>query len=183
MMKPAHVALVFLLAALAPAQVTRTEATHAAKNPAEDAKPNSDSVPSGIAVSTQFNRVVILRFKYDTDLLSGMEEMIKQQKVHNAVILSGIGALRNYALHHVINRTLPDKVAYLKDPSTPADIIGMSGYIFDGKIHAHITLSSDKGVIGGHLDPGNKVFIYAIVTIGVLPDGLDLAKFEDPNYR
>ena len=183
MMKPTYLAMAFLLAAFAPAQVTRTEATHAAKDPADDAKPNSDSVPSGIAVSSQFDRVVILRFKYDTDLLAGMEQMIQEQKVHNAVILTGIGALRNYALHHVINRTLPDKVAYLKDPTGSADIIGMSGYIFDGKIHAHITLSSDKGVLGGHLDPGNKVFIYAIVTLGVLPDGLDLSKFEDPNYR
>jgi predicted DNA-binding protein with PD1-like motif len=183
MMKPACIALVFLLAAFAPAQVTRTEATHAAKDPAEDSKPNSDSVPSAIAVSSQFDRVVILRVKYDTDLLSAMEQIVKEQKIHNAVIISGIGALRNYALHHVINRTLPDKVAYIKDPTGSADIIGMSGYIFDSKIHAHITLSSDKGVLGGHLDPGNKVFIYAIVTMGVLPDGLDLSKFEDPNYR
>jgi predicted DNA-binding protein with PD1-like motif len=183
MMKPAYIALAFLLAAFAPAQMTRTEATHGAKNPADDAKPNSDSVPSGIAVSSQFDRVVILRFKYDTDLLSGMEEMIKEQKIHNGVILSGIGALRNYALHHVINRTLPNKVAYEKDPTASADIIGMNGYIVGGDIHAHITLSRDGGVIGGHLDPGNKVFIYAIVTIGVLPDSLDLSKFEDTNYR
>jgi predicted DNA-binding protein with PD1-like motif len=183
MIKPAFIALVFLLTAVAPAQLTRTEATHADKDPTADARPNSDKVPSSIAISTQFDRVLVLRFKYDTDLLSGMEEMVKEQKVQNAVILSGIGALRNYALHNVINRALPDKVVYKKDPTAPADIISMNGYVVDGKIHAHITLAREDGVIGGHLDPGNKVFIYAIVTIGVLPDGLDMGKFEDPNYR
>jgi predicted DNA-binding protein with PD1-like motif len=59
----------------------------------------------------------------------------------------------------------------------------MNGYIFDGKVHAHMTLGVEGKAIAGHLDPGNKVFIYAIVTVGVLPDNLDLIKFEDPNYR
>jgi predicted DNA-binding protein with PD1-like motif len=99
------------------------------------------------------------------------------------VILSGIGALRNYAIHHVSNRTLPNKVMVEKDPTASADIIGMNGYIVRGKIHAHMTLATAGKAFGGHLDPGNKVFIYAIVTIGVLPDAIDMTKFQDTNYR
>ena len=169
MTKRLTIALLISLCVGASAQLTRTEETHASPNPADDAKPNSDSVPSGIAVSGQFQRIVVLRFKYDTDLLSGMEDMV--------------GALRNYAIHHVSNRTLPNRVMIEKDPTASADIIGMNGYIVNGKIHAHMTLATEGKAIGGHLDPGNKVFIYAIVTIGVLPDSMDMSKFQDTNYR
>jgi predicted DNA-binding protein with PD1-like motif len=178
-----QIALLLGFAVTASAQVTRTEETHASANPADDLKPNSDSVPSGIAVSGQFERVVVLRFKYDTDLLAGMEEMVKKEKIGNGVILAGIGALRNYALHHVSNRTLPNKVMIEKDPTASADIVSMNGYIVNGKIHAHMTLATEGKAIGGHLDPGNKVFIYAIVTIGVLPDSMDMSKFQETNYR
>jgi len=34
-------------------------------------------------------RIVVLRFKYDTDLLAGFEKAIKQEKIKNAVVLSG----------------------------------------------------------------------------------------------
>ena len=179
----AWIALLCMLTASASAQVTRSTAVHPAADAADDAKPNSNAVPDGIAVSSQFERVLVFRFKYDTDLLAGMENLVKQQKIRNGVILAGIGALRNYSIHHVNNRTLPDEVMYEKDPTASSDIVSMNGYIVDGKIHAHITLARQGKAIAGHLDPGNKVFIYAIVTIGVLPDSVDLSKFEDPDYR
>jgi predicted DNA-binding protein with PD1-like motif len=179
----ACIALICFFAASAPAQLTKSTAVHAAPNPADDAKPNSAAVPDGVAVSSQFDRILIFRFKYDTDLLAGMETLVKQQKIKNGVILAGIGALRNYAIHHVNNRTLPNEVMYEKDPTASSDIVSMNGYIVDGKIHAHMTLAREGKAIAGHLDPGNKVFIYAIVTVGVLPDNIDLSKFEDPDYR
>lgn len=79
------------LAALLPAQQTRREIVNAAPTPAEDAKPNSDKVPDVYAISGQFQRIVILRFKYDADLLAGMGKAIQQEKIRNAVILSGAG--------------------------------------------------------------------------------------------
>lgn len=45
----------------------------------EDARANSPDVPDVYAVSSQFDRVLILRFKYQTDLLAGMEKMVKEQ--------------------------------------------------------------------------------------------------------
>ena len=183
MMKLLSMSLVLVMAVGASAQVTRTEEIHGSANPADDARPNSALVPDGIAVSGQFERIVVLRFKYDTDLLAGMQDMLKKESIDNGVILAGIGALRNYAIHHVSNRTLPNKVMIEKDPTASSDIIGMNGYIVNGKIHAHMTLATEGKAFGGHLDPGNKVFIYAIVTIGVLPHSMDMSKFQDTDYR
>ena len=82
----------------AAAQRSRREVTKAT-TPQDDAKPNSDQVPEVYAVSGQFERIVVLRFKYQADLLAGIEKMVKAQKIRNAVFLSGIGSVRNYQVH------------------------------------------------------------------------------------
>ena len=166
---------------LAAAQESRREITTATAP--EDSHPNSSKVPDVYAIPTQFERVVVLRFKYDTDLLAGLEKMVKEQKIRNGVILSGFGSVRNYQVHQVSNRTLPSKNMFVKDPSAPADIAGMSGYILNGRLHPHITLSNPDKAFGGHLEPGTNVFTFAVVTIGVLPDSLDLSRLDDKNYR
>ena len=173
--------VIAVFSSLAVAQESRREITNP-PNPA-DQKANSSQVPDAYAVTSQFERVLIFRFKYETDLLAGMEEMVKQNKIRNAVILSGAGSVKSYQVHQVSNRTFPSKNMYVKDPTAPADMIGMNGYIMNGKIHAHMTLANPEKAFGGHLEPGTNVFTFAIVTVGVLPDSLDLTKLDDKNYR
>ncbi len=163
------------------AQETRHEVTNS--QGALDARENSAAVPEVYAVTTQFERVLIFRFKYQADLLAGLEQMVKQNKIKNAVILSGAGSVRGYQVHQVSNRTFPSKNMFVKDPSAPADMISMNGYIMDGKIHAHVTLANPDKAFGSHLEPGTTVFTFAIVTVGVLPDSLDLSKLDDKSYR
>lgn len=165
------------------AQQTRFESGGASRNPAEDARPNSDKVPDAYAIPTQFQKVLILRFKYDTDLLAGIEKMVKENHIVNGVILAGAGSVRGYQIHQVSNRTLPAKVMIEKDPTQPADIISMNGYITGGKIHAHMTMATPEKAFGGHLHPDTKVFTFAIVTVGVLPDDIDLSKLDQTSYR
>jgi predicted DNA-binding protein with PD1-like motif len=98
------------------------------------------------------------------------------------VILAGAGSVRNYQIHSVSNRTFPSKNTYVTNPSAPADIISMNGYIIDGKIHAHMTMANPDKAFGGHLEPGTNVFTFAIVTIGVMND-VDLSRVDDKTYR
>jgi hypothetical protein len=170
-------------AIVAHAAESRREITNAAANPADDAKGLSASVPDVYAVSGKFDRVITLRFKFDTDLLAGLEKMVKQEKIKNAVILSGAGSVRGYHLHQVSNRTFPSKNMFIKDPDAPADMIGMNGYIMNGKIHAHVTLATPDKAFGGHLEPGTPVFTFAIVTIGVMNDDVDFSRLDDKSYR
>ncbi len=72
---------------------------------------------------------------------------------------------------------------YEKDPTAPADLIGMNGYIIDGAVHAHMTLANPEKAFGGHLEPGTNVFTFAIVTIGVFDNGVDLSRADDKSYR
>jgi predicted DNA-binding protein with PD1-like motif len=182
-MRTLYLALSLLvLCAITVAQQTRTEVTRST-TPADDAKGNSALVPDVYALEGQFDRIVILRFKYEADLLAGMEKMVKEKKIRNAVILAGAGSLKSYHFHLVSNRTFPSKNIFVKDPTAPSDLVSMNGYIIDGKIHAHMTLTDADKAFGGHLEPGTTVFTFAIVTIGVLKDGIDLSKVDDKNYR
>ena len=176
--------LLILVASFAlSAQESRREIVNAAKNPADDAKGLSDKVPDVYAIATQFERVVVLRFKFDTDLLAGLEKMVKQEKIQNAIILSGMGSVRGYQVHQVSNRTFPSKNMFVKNPTEPADVIGMSGFVANGVLHPHITLATPDRAFGGHLEPGTNVFTFAVVTLGVLKDGADLSRLDDKSYR
>ena len=165
------------------AQETRREIVKPAPTPAEDSKANSDKVPDVYAISTQFDRVVILRFKFGTDLLAGLQKMVKQENIRNGVILSAIGSVRGYQVHQVSNRTLPSQDTFVKNPTEPADLVSMNGYVFDGRLHPHVTLATPDKVIAGHLEPGTEVFTFAIVTIGVMNDGVDFRHLDDKSYR
>jgi predicted DNA-binding protein with PD1-like motif len=175
--------LFFAIVAALAAQETRREIVNAAKTPADDAKGLSDKVPDVYAIEGKFDRILILRFKFKTDLLAGIEKMVKQEKIKNAVILSAAGSLRGYHAHQVSNRDFPSKNMFVKDPTLPVDLISMNGYIINGKIHAHMTLATPDKALGGHLEPGSEVFTFAIDTIGVLNDAADLSRIDDKTYR
>jgi predicted DNA-binding protein with PD1-like motif len=165
------------------AQETRKEIVNVSKSPADDAKPNSDKVPDVYAITGRFDRIVMLRFKFDTDLLAGLQKMVKQEKIRNAVILSGAGSVRGYNVHQVSNRTFPSHNTFVQNPTGPADLIGMNGFVIDGNVHAHVTLANADRAFGGHLELGTPVFTFAIVTLGVLNQEADLSRFDDKNYR
>ena len=180
---PFKIALLALIASgLLCAQETRKDIVNPSPNPADDAKENNGAVPDVYALTGHFDRIVILRFKYKTDLLAGMEKMVKQEHIRNGVILSAAGSVRGYHVHQVSNRTMPSHDTFEQNPTQPADLVSMNGYIINGRIHAHMTLGTPDRTIAGHLEPGNEVFTFAIVTIGVM-NGTDLSRIDDKTYR
>jgi len=176
-----RVLLLFVLtASMTFAQETRHAVT--IPRPAQDARVNSDQVPDAYAITGHFDRIVVLRMKYKTDLLAGLQKMVKQEHIQNGVILSAIGSVCGYQVHQVTNRTLPTEDTFEKNPTQPADVVSMNGYVIEGRLHPHITLATPDRVIAGHLEPGTEVFTFAIVTIGVMNDA-DLGRVDDTNYR
>jgi uncharacterized protein len=177
--------LTFVLLAvcvLAGAQETRTEVTKAT-TASDDSKPNSPQVPEACAIGGQFERVIVVRLKYQADLLAGIESIVNREKIRSGVILSGIGSVRGYHFHTVSNRTFPSKNVFVRDPTAPADLVSMNGYVMDGRVHAHIALANPDKAFGGHLEAGTEVFTFAIITIGVLNDKTDLSRLDDKAWR
>lgn len=172
-----------LIALLLPAaaQVRIHVVTHVPTK--EDLRANDPKVPDAYALTGKFDRIVVMRMKYKTDLLGGMESLVKKENIKNGVILSGIGSLRGYSVHNVASRDYPVADVFTADPNMPADLIGMNGLIVNGKIHAHIIMGIGNKALAyaGHLEPGSEVLTYAIVTVGVL--NTDLGRVDDATYR
>jgi len=139
-----------------------------------------NEIPDVYAVTSQFERIEIVRMRTGTDMLEGLKTFVVEKNIKNAVILSGIGSVTDYHYHVVSDKNLPPASEYPK-ASVPMDLIAVQGYIFNRRIHAHITLSDENSVVGGHLEPGTKALTFFILTIGVLPNDLDIENFD--NYK
>jgi uncharacterized protein len=183
-MKKVFITLVFMLLMLntSMAQKTQVEVVKSI-NPSEDARPNNPEVPEVITQSGSFERIVVVRLKNKTDILEALNTAAKKENIKDAVILSGAGSATGYHYHVVSNGEFPSKNYYIKNPDHPVDICNMSGFVIDGRVHAHITFSDDERAFGGHLEPGTNVFTFSVITIGVLGDDIDLSRADDKTYR
>ena len=110
-------------------------------------------------------------------MLEGLGAVIEEQDITNAVILSGIGSVTDYHFHVVSDRNLPPANEF-SEAAVAKDLIAVQGYILNKRVHAHITLSDENSVIGGHLEPGTKALTFFILTIGVLPPDLNIENFD-----
>ncbi|KPL10314.1 MAG: hypothetical protein AMS26_21635 [Bacteroides sp. SM23_62] len=139
-----------------------------------------EGMPDVYSVTSQFERIEIVRMKPGTDMLEGLEKFVKEENIKNAVILTGIGSVTDYHFHVVSDKNLPPAEEFPK-ASVAMDLIAVQGYILNRRIHAHITLSDENSVIGGHLEPGTKALTFFILTIGILPDALEIEHLD--NYK
>jgi predicted DNA-binding protein with PD1-like motif len=147
-----------------------------------DGVPEGQAVPSPLTFSADFERIVITRMTFDTDVLEALKRSVAQERIKNAVILSGIGSLRSYNVHSVSNTTFPSTNVFMKGEG-PYDLTAVNGYVIDGRVHAHITFSNEEKALGGHLEPGTRTFTFVIVTLGVFGDDVDLTRIDDKNWR
>jgi uncharacterized protein len=131
-------------------------------------------------ITTGFERIEVIHMKPGTDMLEGLKKAVKDGNIKNGVILSGIGSVTDYHYHVVSDKNLPPAEEFPK-ASVPMDLVSVQGYILNGRVHAHIALSDENSVVGGHLESGTKALTFFIITIGILPDSLDLEKFD--NYK
>jgi predicted DNA-binding protein with PD1-like motif len=141
-----------------------------------------EPVPSPLIFTTQFERIVIARMTFGTDLLKGLQDAVQRENIRSAIILCGIGSLTSYHLHSIAKTTLPSENIFYKAEG-PYDLLNVTGYVINGRVHAHITVTNDEKAIGGHLESGTKVYTFGIVTIGILDADVDLNRLDDTNWR
>jgi predicted DNA-binding protein with PD1-like motif len=142
-----------------------------------DNAPTAKSAAVVQTIETHFTRTVIVRMRYGQDMLDALKTAVAEKGIKNAVILSGAGSLTRYRVHVVDNVTFPPREAF-PEAEGPQDLIAVTGYVIDGRVHAHITFANREKAMGGHLEPGTKVFTFAIVTLGVLDDKTSLAGLD-----
>ena len=119
--------------------------------------------------STQVKRLLMVRMGNGDDLLKSLQQAVKENGIKNGTILSGLGSSTSYHVHVVKTTKLPPGDVFFKDEG-PFDIIAITGMVIDGKVHAHITLSTTEQALGGHLEDGTKVLTFCMVTIAETPE-------------
>jgi predicted DNA-binding protein with PD1-like motif len=139
-----------------------------------------ERMPDVYSVTSRFERIEIVRMRSGTDMLEGLNKFVEEKDIKNAVILTGIGSVTDYHFHVVSDKNLPPAEEFPR-ASVAKDLTSVQGYILNGRVHAHITLSDENSVIGGHLEPGTKALTFFILTVGVLPDDLEIENLD--NYE
>jgi len=129
------------------------------------------------SVTSGFDRIEIIQMKPGTDMLDGLNMAVVEKKIKNAVILAGIGSVTDYHYHVVTDKNLPPAQEYPK-ASVAMDLVSVQGYILNGRVHAHIALSDENSVVGGHLEKGTIALTFFIITIGILPDSLNIQNYD-----
>ena len=121
----------------------------------------------------------IIKLKTGEDLLGAIEQAVQQNGIQHATFVSAIGSLSSSHVHVVKTTNIPPGNIFMKEDA-PFDIVAVTGYVFAGRVHAHITLTDEKRTIGGHLEEGCRVLTFAIITMVEL-DGIDTTDLD--RYR
>jgi predicted DNA-binding protein with PD1-like motif len=128
-------------------------------------------------------RIVMGKIKMDVDLLEGIKELVRKEKVKTGVILSGIGALKKATFRNL--KVLPpdfkvqDHHRLYLDLDQPMEIVSLTGWIAtlengEPETHAHFSASTVMGdtvvTLGGHLTSGTITSVKVVVVIGVIEE-------------
>ena len=139
---------------------------------------SQDKMPDVKIITTAFERIEIIRMNPGSDMLDGLNHAIKEKKINNAVIISGIGSVTDYRFHVVSDKNLPPAEEF-PEASVPMDLVSVQGYIMNSRVHAHIALSDENSMTGGHLEKGTKALTFFIISLGVLPDSLKTENLDN----
>jgi uncharacterized protein len=122
------------------------------------------------------SRFVALRLDPGEDVLLSLRAAVKEQRIENAAILSGVGSLDRYHFHVVQTTNMPPGNSFVQGEG-PFDILTVTGLVVDGEVHAHVTFSNTELAMGGHLEEGCRVLTFAVVVMAEALD-VDLAGWD-----
>jgi uncharacterized protein len=114
-------------------------------------------------------RLILARLNPGDDLLLALTEAARQNNLRSSVILNGIGSLSRYHVHVVKTTNLPPGDVFFEGEG-PFDILNVTGFILDGRVHAHLSFSNTEKAMGGHLEEGCRILTFAVVTLAETPD-------------
>ncbi len=109
---------------------------------------------------------IVIKLDDDEDLFEALHEIIEKHGIDSALILSGIGMIRDFEIgyyngNNYITETFND----------PMELLSMHGSIAKGKenrIHIHVSLADDEHrVFGGHLMRARVCVLNEIVLLRI----------------
>lgn len=128
------------------------------------------------AEPARWGRMWCLRLNPGEDLLRALQQVVDDLGVRDGAFLGGIGSLTSYHVHVVSSTDLPPENAFMQGEG-PFDILAVTGHVFGGRVHAHLTFSNTEIAMGGHLEEGCRILTFAMVTLAETLD-TDMANWD-----
>ncbi len=131
-----------------------------------------------VARGARAGGIVVVRLAYGELLLESLQEICRQEKIRNGVILTGFGSLTDVAVSGAMGPSFPPRKFFRRTTPRGVEIVGMAGVIADYHIHCHLVLSDKNRAFGGHLEPGCRILSLAEIAL-MRVDGIKLARLVD----
>ncbi len=116
-------------------------------------------------VSDRVGRTFVLKLVQGEDLLESIENLIREEKLENAVVLSGIATFDRSRLHMITTTDYPIDVYIDEKTDVPLEVVSVEGFICDGEPHLHCTISDRSGACAGHLLKGCRILYLGEIVI------------------
>jgi hypothetical protein len=134
-------------------------------------------------VQKRFNTIYGIRLVHGENFLGKLREFAKEQNLTNAIIINGIGMLKNAEIGYY-----EDGKYIIETIESPVELVSTNGNMFcdiDGKVdwHIHVALAKKSHeLVGGHLT-GGQVWNTAEIFVQTIPEAKFVKEMEAGSPR
>ena len=131
-----------------------------------------------VAGGARAGEIVVVRLAYGELLLESIQEICRQRRIRDGVILTGFGSLTDIAVSGAVGASFPPRKFYQRTRPRGVEILAMAGVIANYHVHCHLVLSDQNRAFGGHLEQGCRVLSLAEIAL-MRVAGIKLARLVD----
>ena len=116
-------------------------------------------------ISDRVGRSFVLKLVQGEDLLESIEELVREESLENAVVVSGIATVDRCRLHMISTTGYPVETFIDEKTDTPLELVSIDGFICDGQPHIHCTVSDRDQAYAGHVLKGCRILYLGEIVI------------------
>ena len=116
-------------------------------------------------ISDRVGRSFVLKLVQGEDLLESIEQLVREEAVENAVVVSGIATVDRCRLHMISTTGYPVETFIDEKTDVPLELVSIDGFICDGQPHIHCTVSDRDRAYAGHVLKGCRILYLGEIVI------------------
>ena len=118
-------------------------------------------------------KVIVARLDEGEDLLEGIAKVARREGAHSALVVSGIGMLRDVEIGYWGGADYR-----VRTVEGPAELLSLLGSVANGTVHLHCVVGmEDHTTRGGHVLSARVAYVNEIVMLAL--DGISLTREPD----
>jgi predicted DNA-binding protein with PD1-like motif len=123
----------------------------------------------------KIGRTFVLGLDSGDYVLESIKELLKKEKIKDAVVVSAIGTIDQYRAHYVTTTGFPPQNRFEHWKDRPLELASINGIIANGEPHLHVVVSDHEKAYAGHLEDGCRT-LYLVELVIIELKGLNLRR-------